>query len=482
MEAATVTEAKEQSTGEEPRSIDRKESSVPIIRTFIALRQESFGGFMFNPYLPPETRLDRVRFGIATLCNGGHTINEIRRTVGNDLDHTREYVDELVRGTLSQLEKHYALYWRDEKLKNPKVLEQSTRASKIGQEKRQLSAPLFVIWEITGACNLRCKHCLSDSGKPSPNELNTEEAKGLIDTLAEMKVFTINFSGGEPLVRPDIFELLEYASEKSMAMDLLTNGSLITEDTLGSLENTNIFHVQVSLDGLKRTHDDFRGLNGSYDRAVRAIQLLKGANFGVSVSTAVTKQNIDEVPEIVDLAIELGAHHYKTTLFMPAGRGRENAKDLIMGPLDARRFVAMLNEKKEEVGDKISITSEELYPWLSGSSQNGTPGAFEGKDNSRIGCTAGNSSLYITPDGKIAPCPFLRDFIAGDARKQSVPEIWDGAPTFDIFRNIKRSDLKGKCGECEYLGGSCYGGCRAAAFAHSGDLFAEDPLCWKDMA
>ncbi|MEE9506174.1 MAG: SPASM domain-containing protein, partial [Thermoplasmata archaeon] len=126
--------------------------------------------------------------------------------------------------------------------------------------------------------------------------------------------------------------------------------------------------------------------------------------------------------------------------------------------------------------------SEDLYPWLSGDSQKASPGAFEGKDDSRIGCTAGNSSLYITPDGKIAPCPFLRDFIAGDARKQSVPEIWDGAPTFDIFRNIKRSDLKGKCGECEYLGGSCYGGCRAAAFAHSGDLFAEDPLCWKDMA
>ena len=464
--------------GEESKRKDG--SSVPIVRSIISLRRESFGGFLFNPYLPPETRLDSLRFSIASLCNGGHTFDEIKEVIGRDLDHTPEYVNELVGSALDLFDRHYALYWREEKLNEPRVLESPRAASGQDRDNGQLSAPLFVIWEITGACNLRCEHCLSDSGKAMPDELSTEQAKSMIDALATMKVFSINFSGGEPLVRPDIVELLEYTSEKNMAMDLLTNGALITEGVIESLGNTNIFNVQVSLDGLRRTHDDFRGIDGTFDRAVNAVKLLKDADFSVCISSAITKKNIDEFTEIIDLGIDLGAQHFKTTLFMPAGRGRKNIEELVLGPLEAKEFVATLNEKKEEVGDKIAISSEELYPWLRGTEEN--PVASEGRASSTVGCTAGNSSLYITPDGKIAPCPFLREFIAGDAREQSLQEIWVSAPMFDVFRNIKKGDLKGKCGECEYLGASCSGGCRAAAFAHTGDLYAEDPLCWKDMA
>jgi len=456
------------------------ESNVPIIRSFIVLRKEHFGGYTFNPYIPPEVRLDHIRFKIATLCDGRHTLREIKTIIGSNLEHTRAYIDLLVDDTINLFNKRFAVYWREEKLESPRDFGHLEDGSLSIKGNRQLSAPLFVIWEITGACNLRCKHCLSNSGKLSPDELNTREAKKLIDALGMTKVFNISFSGGEPLIRPDILELLEYASQKNIGIELLTNGTLITKKMIARLENIKLFNVQVSLDGIGKTHDNFRGINGSYECAVKAIKLLRDANYEVVISSAVTKQNIDEIPQIIDMAVSLGASSYKTTLFMPSGRGKDNVDELTLTPQDTREFAFMMIEKKEEVGDKIIINNEVIYPWLTGLTENSS--SFEVADSSRIGCTAGNSSLYITPDGKISPCPFLREFTAGDIRKENLKEIWDNSSTFDIFRNITRSDLKGKCNNCEYLGLSCYGGCRAAAFAHTGDLYTEDPLCWKHIA
>jgi sulfatase maturation enzyme AslB (radical SAM superfamily) len=291
MKKADTMDESSEGTPEESQipQMELKDSSVPVIRSLSVLRNEYFGGYLFNPYL-----------------------------IGEDLDHSQEYVNELVKGTLNLLNNNCSVFWREDKLESPREFIFHTPSTSQVQKKRQLSAPLFVIWEITGACNLRCKHCLSDAGKKAPDELNTQEVKDLIDVLEKMKVFYVNFSGGEPLVRPDIFEILEYASQKKMGIDLLTNGSLITQEVIDRFENTNIFHVQVSLDGIGGNHDDFRGIDGAFERSIEAIRLLRKANYGVSISSAVTKQNIDEIPKIIDLAVELGADLYKTTLFMSA--------------------------------------------------------------------------------------------------------------------------------------------------------------------
>ena len=145
-----------------------------------------------------------------------------------------------------------------------------------------------------------------------PDELSTEQAKSMIDALATMKVFSINFSGGEPLVRPDIVELLEYTSEKNMAMDLLTNGALITEGVIESLGNTNIFNVQVSLDGLRRTHDDFRGVDGAFEAALRGLDHLVDAGYENSqVIMCVHRGNVDQMADVVQLAVDHGAGSVK---------------------------------------------------------------------------------------------------------------------------------------------------------------------------
>lgn len=455
-------------------------SSVPIMRSFVVLRNENFGGYIYNPYLPPEKRLDNIRFKIATMCDGRHSVDEIKSSVGKVLEHSKDYINLLVDDAFKQLNEQFALYWRKEKLETPKDFGLSEHPY-MPAEDAVMSAPLFVIWEVTSACNLNCRHCLSAAGKPSQNELSTDEAKKLIDTFSAMKIFNINFSGGEPLVRPDIFELLDYVSKKNIGIDLLTNGSLISEKLLERLGKTNIFNVQVSIDGIGETHDKFRGVKGSYDRAVEAVRLLKEENYNVAVNSVVTKDNLSEIPKIIDKAIELGSNGYKTTFFMPTGRGKEKIENLVLAPSDAKEFTLMMIQKKKEVGNKINITSETDYPWLASANCGENCSGFQ-EPSSKVGCTAGRSSFYVTSDGKIAPCPFLRKIAAGDVRNDSVKKVWESCSTFDVFRNIKRGDIKGQCHDCEYLGLSCYGGCRASALAHSGDLYAEDPTCWKHIA
>jgi len=263
---------------------------------------------------------------------------------------------------------------------------------------------------------------------------------------------------------------------------LFSVNSLVTEDVLNRLEDSNIFNVQVSIDGVGETHDRFRGRKGTYERAINAIKLLKDANYNVSISSTVTKQNMSEIPRIIDMAIDLGVSSFKTTFFMPNGRGKGNMDKLVLTRQDAKDLTYMMIEKKKEVGKKIIIASATEYPWLVEGLDKKSLESMRLDDSSKIGCTAGSSSLYITPDGKIAPCPFLRDLTAGDVRESDIREIWDNSPTFDIFRNITRGSLKGKCGNCEYLGVMCYGGCRAAALAHTCDLYADDPTCWSDLA
>ena len=455
----------------------RAPTDVPALHGYAVLRKERFGGYVFNIYGPGELRLDHPRFLVAKLCDGLHDVEEIKRELNASLSHSKAYTDLLVDETLEALYRGFHLYWLDAGAEPPASRGDQSR---IGRDliPEHLSAPLFVIWEVTGGCNLKCRHCLSDSGRVGRGELSTDECKRLIDKLEAMKVFHISFSGGEPLVRKDLFELLEYASTKRIGIELLTNGTLVTEKTIEHLQRTNIFLVQVSVDGIGPTHDDFRGIKGAYDRAVNAIRLLRNAGYEVVVSTAVTRRNVDQVPEIIDRAIELGVNAYKTTLFMPAGRaGMSDVEDLLMTPADTSRFALMLSEKKASVGDRIHISNEVLYPWLTGIAE--AKADFLPEGATPIGCTAGNSSLYIMPDGKIAPCPFLRQYLAGDLRVQPLEEIWCSSDVFGTLRSLQRADLKGKCGECELLGATCYGGCRAAALAYNGDLFAEDPLCWK---
>jgi radical SAM protein with 4Fe4S-binding SPASM domain len=400
-------------------------------------------------------------------------LREIKEHLGDELHHSKKYVDYLVESTLHKFETNLLLYWKNEKLDNPYNFNYLTNTQV--DDQHYLSAPVGLIWEITRGCNLKCKHCFSDSGRTDAKELMTEEIKAAIDLFADQKVFYINLTGGEPLLRSDLFEILHYASSKKISIDLSTNGYLVTAKTVALLQETNVFQVQLSIDGIGDMHDRFRGVKGSFQRALDAIKLLKQANFGVIISTTVNKTNIAQISRLIDLSLDVGASVFKTTLFIPTGRGKSSQHELSLDSDDVRRLALLMAAKEEEVSGQLVLKKDGFYPWLLEENHLPDPAWLRAQN---VGCAAGTSSLFITADGNVVPCPFLRHLVIGNLRRDDFSKLWD-SDALNVFRTLKPGDLKGKCSQCEYLGKQCYGGCRAAALAYSGDLYGEDPLCWK---
>ena len=446
---------------------------VPILRSCAVLRPEYFGGLLLNYSLPPELRLDHIRFRIALMCNGAHTLREIKDYFGCKLIHSREYSDYLVKSTLNQFDELKLLDWKSEKLSDPHNFSEHFRP--LVDNQHYLSAPTTVIWEITRNCNLRCMHCFSNSGNQGSNELKINEIKKIIDDLAKRKIFYIDFTGGEPLLRPDIFEILNYTSGKKISFSLSTNGYLVNEEIVELLKRTNVFQVQISIDGIDKVHDRFRGVNGSFQQALKAIRLLKDAEIGVTISTTANKTNLNQISNIIDLAMNIGATAFKTTLFMPVGRGKSNQPSLNLERDDVRRLAILMKEKGAEVKGRLRLYTNSTYPWLLEERGCAAP-TWMRSDN--ISCAAGNSSIFVTSDGNVVPCPFLRELTMGNLLRDSFNQIWE-SNVLDTFRLLRPEDLKGKCGNCEYNGFECYGGCRAAALAYNGDILAEDPFCYK---
>jgi MoaA/NifB/PqqE/SkfB family radical SAM enzyme len=168
--------------------------------------------------------------------------------------------------------------------------------------------PFLVVWDVTYACNLRCRHCYANAGRQWPDELSTEEAKRVIDTFDKAGVVAIAWSGGEPMMRPDIYELSRYAYEKGIYVAMATNGTLINENTAQKLWDSGVRFLQVSLDGANpRTHDEFRGVDGAWERATNAIKIASKMGFFINVAMTATKDNWREIPSVIDLSEKLGA-------------------------------------------------------------------------------------------------------------------------------------------------------------------------------
>ncbi len=446
---------------------------VPKLYSFIVVRREDFGGYIFNPYLLDPLPMNEIGIKIIELCNGSNNITEIINQLCKSFSLPFKVLKATVLDALNAFSKYYAI-----KLLKQKRFPSKTYKNQLSVERSDdykcLSAPLTVLWDITYACNLKCKHCLAAARNKLKNELNLEEVKKIIDELSEMKVFNVCFLGGEPLMRKDFIEILEYASNSNMGISFSTNGSLINDRIIQELEKINIFKVQVSLDGLEETHNKIRGNNSSFQAVVQAIKKFTKSGIWVEVSTTVNKLNRYELDDLIQLSVTLGAKSFKAIPFMPVGRGI-NAKHLILAPEDMKEYVTKIHDSKKKYDKKIFIHTEETYSWLLDKPPE--PSIFDSYAKN-LNCVAGTTQLVISSDGLVFPCPFLHNFIAGDLRKEKLNKIWKTSKVFTKFRELKREHLKGKCRECSYIPLRCKGGCRAAAFAHTGDFYAEDPQCW----
>lgn len=336
--------------------------------------------------------------------------------------------------------------------------------------------PGHPVWEVTNACNLKCIHCHAVSSAPGTDELTTEEGKKLIDMIAAVKEFrTLIYTGGEPLARPDIFELLRHSQQAGLANIIATNGTLIDEETAFRLKDHGVVCNAISLDAANPdVHDFIRNKPGSFALTQRAIEATKKAGILLQINTTAMEYNMEYLPALIEFVDKCGAGIMLMYQLVAVGRGEKIEKATLKKT--ANKYLSELISEKQKTATTIiePVAGPQYWPYLleKCSIRSGLPLALAGKVFH--GCSAGRGFVYIKANGDVWPCPFV-EISGGNVREKSFKEIYYEG---QIFKNLRRreSKLKGACGKCNYK--TVCGGCRGRAHAYSGDYLEEDPRCY----
>jgi radical SAM protein with 4Fe4S-binding SPASM domain len=331
------------------------------------------------------------------------------------------------------------------------------RGSLGSKGKARKNIPRIISWNTTFKCDLRCAHCYMDAQeRESRKELSTEEGMMLIDQIAEVSKPVLVLSGGEPLLRRDIFELARYGTEKGLRMAMGTNGVGINDQVAMKLKLSGIKKVAISVDSSgPDIHDEFRGVSGAWKNAIEGIKACLRNGVGVQFNTTVTLQNFDDIDNILQLAESLGVKDLHLFFLVPTGRGTE-IEDIT--PVMYEQMIRKVLKKCEESALEVKPTCAPQYMRIADQM---------GIDMSRWsrGCIAGLSYCRIYPEGEVTPCPYL-PIKLGNIRETTFKEIWENNEVLKKMRDF--DNLKGRCGACEYKN-KC-GGCRARAYGLSSDF------------
>jgi heme b synthase len=346
--------------------------------------------------------------------------------------------------------------------------------NKIHTNKNQ---PRLVAWEVTRSCNLNCVHCRASSEKgPYHGELDRAKALEILDQIAFTGSPIIILSGGEPLLRQDIFDLARHGTRLGLRMVMATNGTLLTSHIAEEIKTSGIKRISISLDGADaEEHDRFRKVPGAFDLALRGIGILKAAGMEFQINTTVTRHNVGRIDKILEMAVELGAVSHHIFLLVPTGRARDMVNQEI-NSLEYERLLHWFYNMRNKVPLHLKATCAPHYYRIlhQEAHRKGEKVDFEtyGLDAVTRGCLGGTSFCFISHDGIVQPCGYL-ELDCGDLKKSSFDSIWRNSEIFGKLRDF--STYKGKCSRCEYQG-FC-GGCRARAYEATGDYLAEEPLC-----
>ena len=344
-----------------------------------------------------------------------------------------------------------------------------------------------VVWNMTKACNLKCQHCYAQATLgPADDELTTAEARRMIDDLSEFGSPVMLFSGGEPMMRPDLTELAEYAIKKGMRAVISTNGTLITKDKAKELKELGLSYVGVSLDGMKPVHDRFRGVEGAYDKAVQGIRNCLEVDLKVGLRFTVFKHNAAEVPQVFDLLEKEGVPRVCFYHLVYAGRG-SSLIDEDLGHEGTRELLDLIMDRTRRLFDKgrtpevLTVDNHADGPYVYLRMLKEDPERAkevlkllqwnEGNSSGRgIGC--------VSWDGSVHPDQFWRHLTIDNVRKRPFSEIWSDTshPILGKLKD-KRPHVKGRCATCRWLN-VCGGNFRVRAEAATGDLWAPDPACY----
>jgi len=335
----------------------------------------------------------------------------------------------------------------------------------------------LVAWETTRRCNLACKHCRAVAeDHPYDNELDTQASFKLLEQIREVGTPIIILTGGEPLLRDDIFDIAAFGTKLGLRMVMAPNGTLITRETAQKMKDSGIKRISVSIDGsTPESHDAFRGLTNAFKDSLRGIQIAKAAGIEFQINTTITKTNLDEIPKILSLAENLGAVAHHIFLLVPTGRGKYIADSEIT----ASEYEDTLNwfyDQREKTTLQLKATCAPHYYRIlrQRAKQDGKKVSFEthGLDAVTRGCLAGTGFCFISHVGRVQTCGFL-NVTCGDITQQTFKDIWENSQVFNKLRDF--NNLENKCGICEFK--RVCGGCRARAYEATGSYLAEEPLC-----
>ncbi|RQD71376.1 MAG: putative heme d1 biosynthesis radical SAM protein NirJ2 [Tindallia sp. MSAO_Bac2] len=323
---------------------------------------------------------------------------------------------------------------------------------------------MIISWNSTNQCNMFCDHCYRDSGIKSSQELNTKEAKALLDEIKKAGFKIMIFSGGEPLMRNDLVELVAYAKAIGLRPVLGSNGTLLTPELAADLKNAGAMGIGISLDSMSaEKHDKLRQYKGAWKEAVRGMNICKKAGLPFQIHTTVMDWNTPELEALTDFAVDEGAVAHHFFFLVPTGRGA-SIEDTSLRAAEYESVITRIMQKQKEVAIELKPTCAPQFMRI----------AKELHIETRFGrgCLAGTAYCIISPTGKVQPCAYM-DMEIGDVRQTPFSEIWANST---VFKTLRSFDYSGYCGHCRYKK-SC-GGCRArAAYYHNGDYMAEEPWC-----
>ncbi|PVX27209.1 MAG: radical SAM/SPASM domain-containing protein [Candidatus Bathyarchaeum sp.] len=355
----------------------------------------------------------------------------------------------------------------------------------------QVHAPFLVVWNFTYKCNLKCKHCYSNSGSETKTELSTEEALKVVDQIADFGATSLAFSGGEPLMRKDFFEIARHAVDRGLYISLATNGTLLTEENVKKLKETGIHYVEVSVDGaIAKTHDFFRGKDGAFEQTMQGLKNCLDKKICTCIAITGTKNNLKEIPAVLEMAENMGIDRFTLFNFVPTGRGKEIV-EADPSPKEREEILRFMNEKLSEdhkiailsttpqlarVALQCSVTQDDLVLPLAHMEAAKVSSRARALADFIGGCGAGRFYCAISPEGKVQPCVFM-PLVVGDLKTEKIEDIWVNSPVLQDLRD--RQKLKGRCGKCEYK--YVCGGCRARALAYHDDYMMSDPGCFRKI-
>ena len=352
----------------------------------------------------------------------------------------------------------------------------------MGTKKSVIVPPLRMIaWEVTRSCNLNCIHCRASADLgPHSGGLSREECLRLIDDIASFSKPVVILTGGEPLLRNDIFEIAAHGNKRGLRMVMAVNGTLLNPENIKTMKDAGIERISVSLDGATpETHDEFRRVKGSFARAIKGIEHAKAEALEFQINTAITRQNLREIAEIHELAKTLGATAHHIFVLVPTGRGKEIEKEQAVSPEEYEKLLRWFHDQEDKTFLQLKATCAPQYyrmrEELRGEHHNGFVHGSSPLDTKTRGCLGGVGFCFISHAGQVSPCGYL-ELDCGNVRKNLLPEIWSHSPIFLELRDFEK--YEGKCGACKFV--RMCGGCRARAFYSTGNYLSEDPYCTYD--